>query len=685
VPNRLRSSTSPYLLQHADNPVDWQEWGDAAFAEALSRDVPILLSVGYSACHWCHVMAHESFEDDATARLMNDRFVNVKVDREERPDVDAVYMDAVTAMTGHGGWPMTVFLDPQGRPFYAGTYFPLEPGHGLPSFSDVLVAVSDVWRDRRDDVLDQAESVVGRLERLRDDAQLAGPHPLGPRELGQATQALTHQYDWANGGFGGAPKFPPSMVCEFLLREHARSGDPDALLMVEATLRAMALGGMYDQLGGGFARYCVDAQWVVPHFEKMLYDNALLARVYAHFWRTTGKELGRRVALETADFLLGELLTHEGGFASSLDADSPGGEGAFYVWTPDQLVEVLGPDDAAWAANLFGVTETGTFEAGASTLQLRDPPDDEDRFEKVRRALLIAREDRPRPARDDKVVTAWNGLAIAALAEVGALFDRPDLVAAASAAAELITSSHLVDGRLRRASRDGVVGSVAGVLEDYADLAEGLLTLHMVTGRMTWLDAATSLLDVVLRQFRDGAGSFYDTAHDAEVLVRRPRDATDNATPSGQAAAVGALLSAAALTGSDRYRGAVHDALTATAGLAVGAPRFAGWTLSAAQAWVAGPVEVAVVGPDDLARARLHATALCATTPGTVVSVGDPSSEVPLLSGRPLLRGGSTAYVCRQFVCRAPTADAQDLAVQLGVLPQAPLREPSPRRPVRRG
>jgi uncharacterized protein len=678
VANRLAASTSPYLLQHADNPVDWYEWGQEAFDAARARDVPILLSVGYSACHWCHVMAHESFEDATTARLMNDRFVNVKVDREERPDVDAVYMDAVTAMTGHGGWPMTVFLDPDGRPFYAGTYFPPHAGHGLPSFSDVLVAVSDVWHDRRADVVEQAESVVGRLERLRDDAQLAGSHPPDADDLAAATQTLARQYDWANGGFGSAPKFPPSMVCEFLLREHARSGDPDALLMVEATLRAMALGGMYDQLGGGFARYSVDARWVVPHFEKMLYDNALLARVYAHYWRTTGKELGRRIALETADFMVAELQTPEGGFAAALDADSEGSEGTFYVWSREQLLEVLGPDDAAWAAEVFEVTEEGTFEAGSSTLQLRSPVTDDDRLAAVRRALRIARDDRVRPARDDKVVGAWNGLAIAALAEVGALFDRPDLVSAAIDAARVLVDVHLVDGRLRRASRDGVPGAAAGVLEDYGDVAEGLISLYSVTGDPQWLDAATGLLDVVLTQFAAGSGVFYDTAHDAEVLVRRPRDATDSATPSGQAAATGALLSAAALTGSDRYRDAVRESLIATAGLAVNAPRFAGWTLAVAQAHLAGPVEIAVVGPDDDLRAELRAVALQATSPGTVVAVGDADSPVPLLAGRRPRAGRAAAYVCREFVCLAPTSSGTDLAEQVGVRPQRPLLERPP-------
>jgi len=671
VPNQLARSTSPYLLQHADNPVDWHEWGDEAFAEAKQRDVPVLLSVGYSACHWCHVMAHESFEDPETARLMNERFVNIKVDREERPDVDAVYMDAVTAMTGHGGWPMTVFLDPLARPFYAGTYFPSRPGHGLPTFTDVLAAVSDAWRERRPEVVHQAESVVERLEGIRGSSEWAGPYPPGPTELDRATQVLMRQYDWANGGFGSAPKFPPSMVLEFLLREHARSGDADALLMTEGTLRAMALGGMYDQLGGGFARYSVDARWVVPHFEKMLYDNALLARVYAHFWRSTGKELGRRVALETADFMVRELRTRDGGFASALDADSPGGEGAFYVWTPGQLVDALGPDDGRWAADVFSVSDSGTFEAGASTLQLRRPPDDAPRLARVRQALNAARDTRARPARDDKVVTAWNGLAIAALAEIGALFDRPDLVAAATSAAELLTGTHLLDGRLRRASRDARVGTAAGVLEDYGDLAEGLLALHSVTGEARWLDLTVGLLDTVLVGFADGSGGFYDTAHDAEKLVRRPRDAADNATPSGHASVAGALLSAAALTGSTRYRDAVRDALTATAGIAVGAPRFAGATLSVAQAWVDGPLEVAVLGDaDDPHRERLRATALLATAPGAVVSVGSPDSTVALLAGRPLVDGRATAYVCRQFACRAPTSDPDELARQLGVRPQ---------------
>ena len=673
MPNRLARSTSPYLLQHADNPVDWQEWGDEAFAEAARRDVPVLLSVGYSACHWCHVMAHESFEDEATAAVMNERFVSIKVDREERPDVDAVYMDAVTAMTGQGGWPMTVFLTPDARPFFAGTYFPPQRRHGMPAFTDVLVAVSETWRTRRDDVDRQSSAVVARLEAMRDEQGLAASAPPAAEDLDQAVQALGRQFDHARGGFGGAPKFPPSMVMEALLRHHARTGDDDALLMAEGTLRAMACGGIYDQLAGGFARYSVDASWVVPHFEKMLYDNALLARVALHVWRSTGRALGRRVAEETCDFMVRELGTGEGGFAAALDADSEGEEGRFYVWTPEQLVEVLGEEDGRWAAECFVVTEDGTFEHGTSTLQLRLPVDDEQRLTRVRQTLLVAREKRPRPARDDKVVAAWNGLAVAALAEAGALLDRPDLVARAQDAARLLHDVHLVDGRLRRVSLGGSVGAPAGVLEDYGDVAEGWLTLFSVTGDPTWLDAATALLDTVLAVFADGEGGFYDTADDAETLVRRPRDATDNATPSGHAAVTSALITAGAYTGELRYRAAAERALARVARLVVAGPRFAGTSLAAAEARLAGPLEVAVVGPAGPQRDRLHRLALLGRSPGSAVAVGDAGSAVPLLTGRTGPAGDDAdaawVHVCRQFACDLPRADPQQVAEVLGVLP----------------
>jgi uncharacterized protein YyaL (SSP411 family) len=398
MPNRLASATSPYLLQHADNPVDWREWGKEAFAEARERDVPVLVSVGYAACHWCHVMAHESFEDEATAAQMNESFVCVKVDREERPDVDSVYMTATQAMTGHGGWPMTVFTTPEGKPFYTGTYFPPRPAHGMPAFRQVLAAVADAWTNRRAELESAGTKIVGAISARLD---LGDPAPLSAEVLDAAVRALAAGYDETAAGFGGAPKFPPSMLLEFLLRNHARTGDPEALRMARGTLEAMARGGIYDQLAGGFARYAVDARWVVPHFEKMLYDNALLLRVYLHLWRTTGDEWARRVADETADFLIRDLGTPEGGFASALDADTDGVEGLTYVWTPDQLIEVLGPDDGRWAADQFEVTDRGTFEHGTSTLQWLHDSEDPARLASVKERLSAARARRPQPACDD--------------------------------------------------------------------------------------------------------------------------------------------------------------------------------------------------------------------------------------------------------------------------------------------
>ncbi|MFI0450987.1 thioredoxin domain-containing protein [Actinomadura sp. 6N118] len=655
--NRLKDATSPYLLQHAGNPVDWWEWNDEAFAEARRRDVPILLSVGYAACHWCHVMAHQSFEDVQTAQLMNSLFVNIKVDREERPDVDAVYMEATQAMTGQGGWPMTVFMTPDGHPFYCGTYFP------RPQFQALLNAVHKAWTEQRDEVVGQGQQVVTALGAQRP--ALGGVEPPGEELLGAAVRSLAGSYDKARGGFGGAPKFPPSMALEFLLRHHARTGDDDALAMAGHTLEAMARGGMYDQLGGGFARYSVDDSWVVPHFEKMLYDNALLARVYAHWWRLTGNPFARRIALETCDWMLRDLRTEQGGLASALDADSEGVEGKFYVWTPQELRVLLGDEDGGYAVELFEVT--GTFEHGTSVLQLPIDPEDLEQYARVRAELLAARERRVPPARDDKVVAAWNGLAIAALAECGALFARPDLVAAAEEVARLLERLHIKDGRLVRTSREGVAGANAGVLEDYADVAEGLLSLQGVTGEAKWVRLAGELLDTVLERFGDGAGGFFDTADDAERLFRRPQDPTDNATPSGQFAAAGALLSYAALTGSERHREAVAGALGPVAMLAEKAARFAGWGLAVTEAYVEGPLEVAVVGARDDERTRtLHQTALMAVSPGAVVTVGAPGeSDIPLLEGRGLVDGAPAAYVCRGFVCHLPVTTTADLVHEL--------------------
>ncbi|MFJ3581402.1 thioredoxin domain-containing protein [Streptomyces sp. NPDC090127] len=674
MPNRLAHETSPYLLQHADNPVDWWPWSAEAFEEARRRDVPVLLSVGYSSCHWCHVMAHESFEDETTAAHVNEHFVAVKVDREERPDVDAVYMEAVQAATGQGGWPMTVFLTPDAEPFYFGTYFPPESRHGMPSFGDVLDGVARAWTERRDEVGEVAGKIVKDLSAR--SLAFGGDGVPGEEELAQALLGLVREYDSRSGGFGGAPKFPPSMALEFLLRHHARTEAEGALQMAADTCEAMARGGIYDQLGGGFARYAVDRAWVVPHFEKMLYDNALLCRVYAHLWRTTGSDLARRVALETADFMVRELRTPEGGFASALDADSDDGtgrhvEGAYYVWTPEQLTEVLGEEDGEYAARYFGVTPEGTFEEGASVLQL--PQDagvaDAGRIASIKERLLAARDGRARPGRDDKVVAAWNGLAIAALAETGAFFDRPDLVERATEAADLLVRLHMGEGaRLFRTSKDGRAGANAGVLEDYADVSEGFLALAGVTGEGVWLEFAGFLLDIVLDQFVAEGGALYDTAHDAEALIRRPQDPTDNATPSGWTAAAGALLSYAAHTGSEAHRTAAEGALGVVKALGPRAPRFIGWGLATAEALLDGPREIAVVGPsDDDGPARgLHRTALLGQAPGAVVAYGAPDSEeFPLLKDRPLVAGGAAAYVCRHFTCDAPTTDPADLARSL--------------------
>ena len=651
--NRLAAATSPYLLQHAENPVDWWEWTEEAFAEARRREVPVLLSVGYAACHWCHVMAHESFEDEGVAEVLNRDFVAIKVDREERPDIDAIYMTATTAMTGQGGWPMTCILTPGAEPFFAGTYLPRT------QLLQLLAAVTDAWTDRREDVLASGANVA---EQLRAVAQKAAPAAIGDDVLDQAVATLAGGFDSRNGGFGIAPKFPPSMVLEFLLRHQARVRDGRSLQMVDATCEAMARGGMYDQLAGGFARYSVDASWVVPHFEKMLYDNAQLLRVYVHLWRATGSPLAERVARETADFLLSDLRTPEGGFASALDADTEGVEGLTYAWTPAQLAEVLGEEDGARAATLLSVTPRGTFEHGTSTLQLRTDPADAAWWQEARGRLLAARHARPQPARDDKVISSWNGLAIAALAEAGALLEEPRYLDAARECAGFLLAAHVVDGRLRRSSRGGVVGAAAGVLDDHGNLAEGLLALHQAGGGVRWLGEAARLLELALGHFGDGEGGFYDTSDDAEQLFTRPRSQADNAEPSGSSAVAGALLTYAALTGSNRHREAADAALAAAGTLAAREPRFAGWSLAVAEAAAAGPLQVAVVGEDDLADALL-ALARRSPSPGLVVAFGAPDAEgVPLLADRPLVRGRSAAYVCRGFVCDQPVTEIDRLA-----------------------
>ncbi len=671
--NRLKSATSPYLLQHADNPVAWWPWGPEAFAEAKRRDVPVLLSVGYAACHWCHVMAHESFEDEATAAIVNGSVVAIKVDREERPDIDAVYMSATQAMTGQGGWPMTVFMTPAGDPFLCGTYYPRA------RFVQLVAAVADAWKKNKGQIQSESKRISQTLAESAAAMSALGDQA-GELNLEDVTATavagLESSFDRARAGFGRAPKFPPSMALEFLLRYDERTGQWPALAMAEATCEAMARGGMYDQLGGGFARYSVDASWTVPHFEKMLYDNALLAGVYAHLWRRAGQlrgregaALARRVAEETCDFMLRELRTPEGGLAASLDADSDGSEGAFYVWTPAQLREVLGEEDGEFAARAFGVTEAGTFEHGASVLQRPGEPDERERFDRIRGILLTAREGRTRPGRDDKVVAAWNGMAIGVLAEAGVLFNRPDLVAAATEAAELLVSVHysppkesspvVGTARILRTSKDGAAGSSAGLLEDYACVAAGLLKLSGMTGEARWATVAGALLDTVLTGFADGNGGFYDTVDDGERLIFRPADPADNATPSGAFAAADALLSYGALTGAERYRDAAVAALKVLPPIAAKYPRAGGMGLAVAEALLSGPAEIAIVGPDDDPRtADLLRAALHVAPPGAVFALGSGSAPdgnaIPLLADRPLVSGGPAAYVCRGFTCQAP-------------------------------
>ncbi|MGI9084168.1 MAG: thioredoxin domain-containing protein [Aeromicrobium sp.] len=656
--NRLVDSTSPYLVQHADNPVDWWEWGEEALAVAKELDRPILLSVGYAACHWCHVMAHESFEDAATATFMNDHFVNIKVDREERPDIDAVYMRATQAMTGQGGWPMTCILTPDGEPFFAGTYFPPEPRQGMPGFTQVLQALADAWKNRRDEVSAVSADVIDHLRQEVDH----GGDALSADDLDAAAAALSTQHDDQAGGFGASPKFPPSMALEFLLRQHARTGDARSLDMVATTCDAMARGGLYDQLGGGFARYGVDRFWRVPHFEKMLYDNAQLLRIYLHLWRATDSPLAERVARETARFIVDELGTDEGGFASALDADSDGHEGTFYVWNPNQLMRALGPLDGAWAATHCGVTSTGTFERGFSTLQLLEDPDDADRWADVRARLLASRAERTHPARDDKIVAAWNGLAITALAEASVLLDDPDLGEAAFAAATLLVETHHAGEKpgFVRASRDGVAGRHGAVLEDHGCVAEAFIAVLGITGDPVWLDRARVLLDGVIERFADPGGGFFDTADDAEALLVRPRDVSDNAYPSGTSSAVTALVAFAAVTGEHRYRDAAGAGLVSASTIARQVPRFAGWSLAAAEAMVDGPAEVAVVGPRP-ERDDLHRAALRLTAPGAVVVAGEAGTPLALFEGRTEVDGHAAAYVCRDFVCQMPVTDPAGL------------------------
>ncbi|HEY7222234.1 MAG TPA: thioredoxin domain-containing protein [Micromonosporaceae bacterium] len=673
--NRLGSATSPYLLQHAGNPVHWWPWSQEAFAEARRRDVPVLISVGYASCHWCHVMAHESFENEQIAKLLNESVVSIKVDREERPDVDAVYMAATQAMTGQGGWPMTVFATPDGEPFFCGTYFPPQP------FESLVRAVTQAWRDQRDEVRAQGTAVVAAIAEAQGTNLPRVAGSVTAEVVAAAVARLRGSYDQTYGGFGGAPKFPPHMTLLFLLRHHQRTGDPEALEIVRHTCEAMARGGIYDQLAGGFARYSVDERWVVPHFEKMLYDNALLLRAYTMLWRLTGDPMAARIADETAQFLMRDLFDGHA-FVSSWDADTDGIEGATYVWTPQQLRQALGDEDGAFAADLFAVTEAGSFEHGSSVLRLaRDvdfPPTDashaddvvRQRWVAVRQRLLAARAVRPQPARDDKVVAAWCGLAITGLVEYALAVDvaAPELARTvaehAREAATLLAQVHVVDGQLRRVSRSGMAGAPAGVLEDYGCVAEALCAVHQLTGEGRWLELAGRLLDAAVTNFGDDTGAFHDTAADAERLVARPADPTDNAAPSGLSSLAAALVAYSALTGESGYRETAVQALESLTALMVRHPRHAGYACAVAEALLSGPYEIAVVEPDG--PGTLSRAAYRHAPPGAVVVVGRPDQPgVPLLAARPALDGQPTAYVCRGFVCDRPVTTEAELVALL--------------------
>jgi len=630
--NRLAAETSPYLLQHADNPVDWYPWGEEAFAKARAEDKPILLSVGYAACHWCHVMEHESFEDEETAALMNERFVSVKVDREERPDVDSLYMDAVVALTGQGGWPMTVFLTPEGEPFLGGTYYPPEARFGLPSFQQVLSAVSDAYRERRGDISRQASAIV---DAVRRSAELTpSSDPLTDSLLGEATRALRRQFDEEWGGWGGAPKFPQASTLEFLLRMHLR-GDDEALPMVRATLDAMAAGGMYDLVGGGFHRYSVDREWLVPHFEKMLYDNALLAPTYLHAWVVTGDERYRRVTEETLDYMLRELRLPEGGFASAQDADTDGVEGLTFTWTPDEGVreELLQP-----------------FEHGRSVI--RGELDDEERAR-----LFELREPRAKPLRDDKAIAAWNGLTLAALAEAGRRLDRSDYLDAARALGDFLLGPLSHDGRLHRTFRAGEAKGT-GYLEDYGDVAHGLLELHVATGELRWLREANRLAHLAVELFGDEErGGFFLSPADGEELVARKKDLEDQPTPSGNSMLAHVLLRLARIYGDDELERRAVGVFRLVHGAVTRVPSAFGHALSALDLHFSPPREIAIIGAVDSPVAR---AALAPFQPDTVVAVG-PAEDVPLLAGKGLVDGKPAVYVCERFACRAPLTEPSAL------------------------
>src|SRR5487761_941270 len=671
--NRLATESSPYLRQHSENPVDWYPWGEEALRRAREEGRPILLSVGYSACHWCHVMAHESFENPEIAALMNELFVNVKVDREERPDVDAVYMQAIQAMTGRGGWPMTVFLTPEGAPYFGGTYFPPQERAGMAGFPTVLRAAHQAYHRRRDHV-ERAAAEIGR-------ALVAPPLPPGeepaPQTMFRASARLVEQSDPDDGGFGEAPKFPHPAALELLLRRGFLAADRAAADVVRTSLDRMLRGGIFDQLGGGFHRYSVDARWAVPHFEKMHFDNAQLATVYLHAFLLSRDPEHRRAVVATLDYLVREMRLPGGGFASSQDADSEGAEGRYFVWTPAQVAEVLERrEDAEDACGIFGISEPGNFEAGESVLSLARPPAQlaavrgiteeaaAGRIQDLRRRLLSARERRGRPARGDKGGTAWNGPALRAFAEAGTALDRPDYVAAARDCASFVLSELVVDGHLRRSWKERP-SRIGGFLEDLACLGDGLIALYEATGDSAFFGRAAALAEEIVERFRDPAHGYFDTAADAEPLLVRPRGLEDNPLPAGQSMAAQLFLRLAALTGEGRWRDRCLEVVRPLVPAVARVPLAVSAIACVLDQAVSASREVAVAGPvEDPATRALLREVWRRYDPYRVLAWGK-AGMVPLLTGRPTIAGLPTAYVCESFVCRSPTADPEELATQL--------------------
>jgi uncharacterized protein YyaL (SSP411 family) len=656
--NRLINETSPYLLQHAHNPVDWYPWGEEAFEKARAEDKPVLVSIGYSACHWCHVMEHESFEDQAVAAVQNERFVNIKVDMEERPDVDQIYMNFVQITTGRGGWPMNVFLTPDKRPFFGGTYFPPAPRYGMPSWTQILMSISEAYNTRRDELEDSANEIVTQLKKMSTVEPASGT--LEREMLNSAFRSFERTFDTVNGGFGGAPKFPQAMSLEFLLRYHHATGDERALALVTHTLDKMAMGGIYDQLGGGFHRYSVDAIWLVPHFEKMLYDNAQLVRVYLHAFQVTGNEFYKTIAVETLEYIKREMLDPSGAFYSTQDADSEGEEGKFFVWTPEEIAEVVG-DDAGAFNNFYDVTPAGNFE-GKNILNIETDIDKRESFADARRKLFEHREKRIKPHRDEKILTAWNGLMLAAFADAAGVLDNPEYLDIAKQNAAFVSRELTRDGRLLRTWKEGRA-KLNGYVEDYANVADALLVLYQVSGDAAYLSEAKGLADTMITEFWDEEnGGFFFTSHDHEELVVRNKDFYDNATPSGNSVAADVLLRLAKLTGDNKYERFAVAVLRLAASQIRRHPQGFGRALSALSFHLEPTKEIAIVGP----RGELARTVLGTYLPHAVVAIADgPNGELPLLERRDVVDGVETAYVCENFVCQRPVTLSEDLKSEL--------------------